>query len=866
MIKENFSNVDSTSVIIPTYNREGTLKEYVVILNHGEDFNTFWQQMEWNTQNVPFIPDRPIAIANERLGNERSCHYILTDEEALTLSNDTRIHYVGLPPEHRQDSKIRTTLTQSGNFVKGPYHDQSNSNILNWGAIRVSNIDDQYGSNAFPKSNVYTYLYDGTGVDVVIQDSGIHAAHPEWADANGNSRLQQIDWWEAANLVTVYNMQTTANVSVHGDGTIMMSNSILGLGNYSYINEPYLAIGGFTSSIGMINRLGLGSEDGGRSYRIRGQGDCSFVGAYTSNNKIFEVRFLDNGWIEMLIIKNTNDDHSKYGGKIFFGLRSASQTYLANCEPWLNTANMLAGNDIPRSVVITRNSNSTVDAWTVNSGNAQTQSYHAELYNNTWVLVSGVATTKGMANLYQPNVLQPPFTQFEAGYPGQGRLTESENYSFNIPFGFPFAKSKEQAANHYIDIVGHGTHCAGTIAGKNYGFAKNANIYASRLASISEATGGYNSVDSFDLIKKWHQNKPIDPVTGFKRPTVVNMSWGNFGGTISNLSNVMYRGNIYSLDYIVHANTTPFYPDNYGDSYPQGLFGIPNVANDWLHNLQVMGYNDREPAIDAAVEDAIAAGVHFIHAVGNNYDLSDVLGGPDYNNYIEDTTGEKYYYARAASPYSPNLINVGAISSSASVSPPSSPNETFITSGATNSNLMTKASFSSTGPAIDIWAPGTSIISATSNVASDFPYLATYYADTRFKQAMAQGTSMAAPHVAGVAALFLQVNPGASPAQFKQWLGNTGSIANIIYDNLGTPPGAQSARINPSSWDYPGLFSYRNLWGAPNKLVYSGNIYPIAGIASLVYSGNNNSNITITAPSFSFGGPISFKNINIRFA
>ena len=35
---------------------------------------------------------------------------------------------------------------------------------------------------------------DGTGVDVVIQDTGIQASHPQFNDSEGNSRVQQIDW------------------------------------------------------------------------------------------------------------------------------------------------------------------------------------------------------------------------------------------------------------------------------------------------------------------------------------------------------------------------------------------------------------------------------------------------------------------------------------------------------------------------------------------------------------------------------------------------------------------------------------------------------------------------------------------------
>jgi subtilisin family serine protease len=171
------------------------MKTYNVALKEGVDYNAFWNEIETNGSSSTYVPNRSVSIVNERSSSLRQCWYELSDVEAEKLRNDARVYCVEIPPEFRTDIEIKHTGTQTGLYYKGPNTGNNPDNNLgiNWGLFRSSSRTNNTPDNS--GTLTYEYSLDGAGVDVVIQDTGCETHHPEFNDANGNSRVQLINWY-----------------------------------------------------------------------------------------------------------------------------------------------------------------------------------------------------------------------------------------------------------------------------------------------------------------------------------------------------------------------------------------------------------------------------------------------------------------------------------------------------------------------------------------------------------------------------------------------------------------------------------------------------------------------------------------------
>jgi subtilisin family serine protease len=310
--------------------------------------------------------------------------------------------------------------------------------------------------------------------------------------------------------------------------------------------------------------------------------------------------------------------------------------------------------------------------------------------------------------------------------------------------------SGTQDASFYDDYDGHGTHCAGIAAGRTYGWAKDAHIYAQKLGGLEGTDDPGNGIPistSFDTIRLWHNAKTNG------RPTVVNMSWGYSTSYTSDPTGGTYRGTPWTF---VAQEDTELWDD----------YGIVAPYNGSNGNDDFRKIPSQVAVVDAEVEDMINDGIHVCIAAGNDYYKADLPAGADYDNTAV-FNGSTRFYHRPGSPYSAAAFNVGNIDS------------------AVTSSVDKTSGSSKKGPAVNFWAPGTDIQSTCSINYNTSKFTALDYPqDTNFNIMSISGTSMAAPQVAGVLALYLESRPNLTPAQLTEiMIADSKSVINETANN-----------------------------------------------------------------------------------
>ncbi|MFM8867301.1 MAG: S8 family serine peptidase [Ilumatobacteraceae bacterium] len=209
--------------------------------------------------------------------------------------------------------------------------------------------------------------------------------------------------------------------------------------------------------------------------------------------------------------------------------------------------------------------------------------------------------------------------------------------------------------------------------------------------------------------------------------------WGDCNGHGTHVAGTV-GGTTYGV-----AKQTTIVPVRVLDCAGSGTISGVIAGLDWVAGQHVAGTlavanmslgGGASTSLDAAVNNLISRGVTVVVAAGNS-----------------NADACSYSPARVA-----NAITVGATTSTDS-----------------------RASYSNFGSCVDVFAPGSSITSA-------------WYTSTT-ATAVLSGTSMASPHVAGIAAVTLAVNGAQSPSQVAA------AIAGAATPDVVTSPGTNSPNL-----------------------------------------------------------------------
>ena len=336
--------------------------------------------------------------------------------------------------------------------------------------------------------------------------------------------------------------------------------------------------------------------------------------------------------------------------------------------------------------------------------------------------------------------------------------------TFSIPSNYTEANALGIGGTSHTMTSSHGTACASLSGGKNFGLAFESNLWTISIFSPASL----NTDISYDLIKILHQNKPINTATGRKNPTVVNGSWGYFGGFNSGTT----------VNYSFKGSTGSF------TGYSSSSTGVQALA----YGLKQGQYYNRQYAtssasnsVDTAGDEMVEAGVIFVTSAGNsNQRLGIGNNDPHINDYLTSLNGgdsrtgfpsasqsgtkpvghvkwlhpQRNGYDSVNDTYS--SIIVGAM-------------DEFVNSDYTER----KAAYSNNGPGIDLYAPADETLAAGMRAANgDQLGTETNYAryNSDFVDRYFNGTSAASPVVAGLVALFLESKPDATSADVKDYL------------------------------------------------------------------------------------------------
>ena len=327
----------------------------------------------------------------------------------------------------------------------------------------------------------------------------------------------------------------------------------------------------------------------------------------------------------------------------------------------------------------------------------------------------------------------------------------------------------------------HGTQCASLIYGRTHGWAYNCNKWHLNLYGNSNP----GSIErGFDIVKIFHQNKPVNSTYGTKDPTMMSNSWG-------------YRANKTGTHYYFRDSGAVSYPGSTDEPEFIKYMGQDGDIGRWKSEMF-------DNSMTQAGDELVNSGVIFVAAAGNSGQKQVNPDHPDYDNRIAPNNTDELYdvvYSSFGFAVTGTTNRRGFpqhVGKTASESVQGdSVNFPVINVGAmddafASGPLEQKVNYSDMGNAIDIYAPADGTLAATvglygTDVArfdDGYEDLSVTYdcRDTRFS-----GTSAACPVACGFLATIMQYNRGWTYSDLRNWIRtNVQSVDNTNEFYVGT--------------------------------------------------------------------------------
>lgn len=706
-----------------TQTENQSLRRYIVTLKKGVDYDSFYHDMETVTDNIPHIPNRAVAIATWLPHSSRNTFYLLTADEARQLKNDSRVLAVVFSIEGGPDDIGVPYNIQAGNFNR-PTNNATGGqgSYKNWGLLRCAFPTNIYGTDVAPSTSDYPYHLDGTGVDYVVNDTGIELNHPEFQDANGINRIQQIDWIKESLIDGVDNGYTKQSSLFYRD--------LNGHGTH------------------------VASISAGKTF------------GWAKNARIYMMKI------------NLGQPDYESNGTTFTGYSPLQG--MAIMRQWHENKPVDTVTGKKRPTVVNMSWGKTPYSWA--SGSTASDNLKTIIKG----IHRGVSWTKSTADT-ESTLAQYGFPLIKS-YSARSSIAENAEMDDLADAGVHVCVAAGND-NLYCDIPGGASYNDSVVS-------KYTNTLLQYVPDIAEGSMVIDNATGWSALVKVDDEIVLIPVPKFPIDFYDHRNYTH---------DTIY----YKVTKVVSDNKIEIWP-------PYNSFGIMKTVNPTVFSGTITGTTQTTTITGIASTTGLTAGMVITRLSGDGQFggtstivtvdsstqitiksaiVSNVAGSITFTAPFSSTVrpsvfvGSPTYarYHRPGSPYSEKCIMVGNVDSKVQTA-----------------TLERSSTSSNRGPFVDIWAPGTNITAAVSNKTNP-PMPATtyaYYENSNFKQICINGTSMASPQVAGVVALYLQLNPDATPAETKQFIINS-SVKNAMYDAV--------------PFSYTDLASIR---GGPNRLLY----------------------------------------------